>query len=95
MLGHDAVEQALWPAGQDLDFEKRIFRFESASELTQIFAIHRRVPNDAALVLSFAHQGSLALGRRKTINLSKGVFWSGSVKIRVMDNNRGQNGQYP
>ena len=93
VLGHDAVEQALRPAGQDLDFEEWIFGFERAGELAQIFAVHRRVPNDAAFVLGFAHQGGLAFGRRETIDLRESFFRRGGVKIRVMDNNRNRNGE--
>src|SRR4029453_6013318 len=81
MLRQDPIEQALRSAGQDFYFEKRIFRFKRAGELAQILAIHRRVPDDAALVLGFAHQRRLSFSRREAIDLGQRFIGSGGLNI--------------
>src|ERR1041385_9079948 len=49
-LGDNAVEQRLRPAGQDIDFQERIFRFESGRELAQVLALVREAKNERNVV---------------------------------------------
>jgi hypothetical protein len=81
MLGQNPIEQTLWSAGQDFYLEKGIFRFKGAGELAQILAIHRRVPDDAALVLGFAHQRRLPLGWCEAIDLGQRFISGGGLNV--------------
>src|SRR6266542_37796 len=95
MLGQNPIEQTLRSAGQDFYFEKRIFRFKRAGELAQILAIHRRVPDDAALVLGFAHQRRLSFNRREAIDLGQRFISSGGMNISRIDKKHDRNKKHP